>query len=290
MAIKDPELDAEEQPLHWRRLLQEEEAEQLAERKRLLYVAATRAEGSADRLRTLSGQARSKSTGAALLDALGVTDLADGDRVRYTGRAGITYECRVRGTPIGTGTVPDGVAAAGAAGAASVAALPPFVPREIPDTAPPIDVPRRWMRHSATELMAHDRCPRRHWFRYVAGLPEPPADDVGPRAEPGTGGAPMRGQIVHDVLQRLAADADADAAADRDADRDALLDAADRPVGSRGRGSGRDWRLPGLWRGGGWAPRPAGRRDRRGGAAPGLPGGRGPADRAPRAAFFAHPR
>lgn len=54
-------------------------------------------------------------------------------------------------------------------------------------------------RHSATSLMAHARCPKRYWLKYVAGLREPAA--FGPRGDvllP----AVTRGQIVHDVIER----------------------------------------------------------------------------------------
>jgi hypothetical protein len=54
-------------------------------------------------------------------------------------------------------------------------------------------------RHSATSLLAHSRCPKRYWLKYVAGLREP--EPFGPRSDvllP----AVTRGQIVHDVIER----------------------------------------------------------------------------------------
>ncbi|KPJ85745.1 MAG: hypothetical protein AMS18_16080 [Gemmatimonas sp. SG8_17] len=54
-------------------------------------------------------------------------------------------------------------------------------------------------RHSATEILAFARCERRHWFKYVQGLREPPVD----RASDDFISAVKRGQIVHDVLEHL---------------------------------------------------------------------------------------
>ncbi len=55
-------------------------------------------------------------------------------------------------------------------------------------------------RHSASELLAHNRCQQRHWFKYVLGVREPPV--YGTRKEELVD-AITRGLIVHDVLERL---------------------------------------------------------------------------------------
>jgi CRISPR/Cas system-associated exonuclease Cas4 (RecB family) len=68
----------------------------------------------------------------------------------------------------------------------------------------PLAVPAGRRRHSATELLTFVRCPRRHWYRYVAGLPEPEVDRGGAEFI----SAIKRGQIVHDVLQKLREDAE----------------------------------------------------------------------------------
>jgi len=67
-------------------------------------------------------------------------------------------------------------------------------------------VPAGRRRHSATELLAFARCPRKHWFRYVAGLPEPDVERGGNEFI----SAVKRGQIVHDVLERLREEAELD--------------------------------------------------------------------------------
>jgi CRISPR/Cas system-associated exonuclease Cas4 (RecB family) len=55
--------------------------------------------------------------------------------------------------------------------------------------------------------MAFARCERRHWFRYSAGLREPPVE----RSGAGFMDAIRRGQIVHDVLEHLAEEDELDA-------------------------------------------------------------------------------
>ncbi len=68
-------------------------------------------------------------------------------------------------------------------------------------TAPrePAPVVAGSMRHSATEMLTHARCERRHWFKYVMGLREPPMT----RDSKEFIDAVTRGLIVHDVLERL---------------------------------------------------------------------------------------
>jgi ATP-dependent exoDNAse (exonuclease V) beta subunit len=60
--------------------------------------------------------------------------------------------------------------------------------------------------------MLYARCGQRHWFRYVAGVREPAVDRSGPEYA----SAVARGQIVHEVLERL----------DREDELDPLLEAA----------------------------------------------------------------
>jgi hypothetical protein len=55
--------------------------------------------------------------------------------------------------------------------------------------------------------MAHARCARRHWFKYVLGVHEPPLRSSSAELI----SAVARGQIVHDVLERHAQDAELDA-------------------------------------------------------------------------------
>ena len=69
------------------------------------------------------------------------------------------------------------------------------------------------------ELLSIDRCARRHWFRYVAGLREPQLKRRGTAEQ---SNAIRRGLIVHDVLEHYEDDVELG-----DPDR-----GGDRPVGS----------------------------------------------------------
>jgi hypothetical protein len=71
-----------------------------------------------------------------------------------------------------------------------------------PESCVPLAARAGRARHSATSLMKFERCERRHWFGYVAGLREPDraADRAGATGEWGPN-ATVRGQIVHDVLE-----------------------------------------------------------------------------------------
>ena len=65
-------------------------------------------------------------------------------------------------------------------------------------------------RHSATQLMAYERCGRRHWFKYIIGLKEPRPETTGHDAS-GEGRhhglTPVEhGLVVHDVLERWEAE------------------------------------------------------------------------------------
>jgi ATP-dependent exoDNAse (exonuclease V) beta subunit len=74
-----------------------------------------------------------------------------------------------------------------------------------PDAVPAV---RGLTRHSATELIAFERCERRHALKYVFGIREPETHGKDGRMP---GGAVMRGQIVHDVLERWEEDAELEA-------------------------------------------------------------------------------
>lgn len=219
IALKDREAAKEEQPESWRRLLAEEQAEERAEDRRLWYVALTRAR---DRL-ILSGlRAGSTGTGAdaAVLAALGAAPLAGGGPLRYRGHDGQEHEAVVRIVRVGPAVATSGLAAAtsgpgaaegagpdetrGAPGAPVAAPPPALEPLIAPE--PPLAVPPGRARHSATELMVYARCARRHWFRYLAGLREPPVERSGGEFL----SAVARGQIVHDVLEHLEEEAEFD--------------------------------------------------------------------------------
>jgi len=187
LALKDP--DAEEQGPAWTALAEQEADEAAAEQKRLWYVAATRAQ---DRL-ILSGFSDlgvpNGSAAHAFGEELGLESAGDGV-LRYADHKGKAYEAAVREIPAD----------------AEVAPVPEevFAPAALAEPLAPIRVMPGRPRHSATELMTFARCPRRHWFKYVAGVREPPLDRSGPE----WGSAIARGQVVHDVLEHIREEAE----------------------------------------------------------------------------------
>jgi len=151
-------------------------------------VAVTRAK---DRL-ILSGFSDKVKAGCAAKEvgaALGLDGATD--VLTYTDRRGNRFEAAVRVVP-------------------AAEPLPPleevFTPDAVPETGAALGVVAGRPRHSATELMVFARCPRRHWFKYVAGVREPAVDRSGPE----WGGAIARGQVVHDVLERIREDDELD--------------------------------------------------------------------------------
>ena len=179
MALKDPERETKDQDPAYLELLAAEQAEALAERKRLWYVAATRAKD----LLVVSGlRTGDQPKGSAAEQLLPLLQREASDRFRFHARAG-DFEGAVR--RVGLEEPP----------ADAPATAPP--PVEIPEPREPLAVPPGRGRHSATELMLHARCPRKRWLRYVAGLREPPVDRGGGAFL----GAVARGSLVHDVLE-----------------------------------------------------------------------------------------
>jgi CRISPR/Cas system-associated exonuclease Cas4 (RecB family) len=63
----------------------------------------------------------------------------------------------------------------------------------------PIAVETGRARHSASEVLAFNRCQRKHWFAFVIGVREPEMD----RTTAEFIDAVTRGKIVHDVLEHL---------------------------------------------------------------------------------------
>ena len=175
---------------------QAEREELAAEHRRVWYVAATRAR---DRL-ILSGvplgaKPRSDvgaSPGQAFIQHLRLDADLESGSLEYADREAVIYQARV--TVIG---LPEGPALVESPAPPTVAAV-----ASLPAPLADIPVPAGRRRHSATELLTFSRCRRRHWFRYVAGLPEPEVDRGGSEFI----SAVKRGQIVHDVLERLRED------------------------------------------------------------------------------------
>ena len=173
VALKDPE--AEEKSPAWLVLEEQEKAEATAEQKRLWYVAATRAR---DRL-ILSGFSDKARSGCAAFEL--------GQALRDAGYvAAVTTYGSASGAEEGDARTEE------------------FSAAPVPVPLVPIRVAAGPPRHSATELMSFARCARRHWFKYVAGVREPPLDRSGPE----WGSAIARGQVVHDVLEHIREEAE----------------------------------------------------------------------------------
>ncbi len=183
IALKDPDAEADAQSAAYRELLAEERAETQAERKRLWYVAATRPRNRLILSGFRAGD-QPKHSPAALLWPLLESVPGDPTRLAY-GSENRRYGARLRHY---------------APAVAEVAARPaPLTPSQIELAAPPVPLAAAAGRgrHSATELMAHARCARRRWLRYVAGLREPAVERGGGPVL----GAVARGSLIHDVLE-----------------------------------------------------------------------------------------
>ncbi len=193
VALKDADVKPDDAPPAWQGVRDERAQEDYAERKRVWYVAATRA---SDRLVVCglpagaAGRGASNTVADHLWSALGEVRLADGAEFTYRAADGTDYTGLVR-----------------MADPAAVREPPRPAPHERPlasvETLPAplaaIAVPAGRERHSATELLAFARCQRKHWFEYVLGVREPTSG-----ASPAElTDAATRGRIVHDVLEHL---------------------------------------------------------------------------------------
>jgi ATP-dependent helicase/nuclease subunit A len=188
--LGDCDREAKDQPLDWQALKGLIEAEGMAESKRLWYVAATRA---GERL-ILSGiplgKLRvSKSTPAIELTAVFPNLCTPGVKsIPYQGLGQtFTMDVRTASTNVDEAVLPE---------------APLLEDDSLPPTLPEVVVPRGRGKHSATELMLYERCPRKHWFKYIAGISEPAIATSGRRKDELVS-ALKKGQIVHDVLENL---------------------------------------------------------------------------------------
>ncbi len=189
--VGDPELGYKEQAPEWLALWQSEQDERAAELKRLWYVAATRAKD----LLVLSGLpagdgARCKGSPAEML--LATLAPSGAGELRYRGADGLSYAARVR-------RLDEAVAAASAAESEPLQERPVGDVASLPLPHPAVLAPLGRGRHSATELLVFERCPRQHWYRYLAGIREPARGGGAPAWR----SASVRGQVVHDVLEHL---------------------------------------------------------------------------------------
>jgi ATP-dependent helicase/nuclease subunit A len=193
VALKDGDLEPDDAPAAWQAVRDERSREDYAERKRVWYVAATRA---SDRL-VVCGlpagamhRAASNTVADHLWAALGEVPLSDGAEFTYWAADGSSYQ--------GVVHVADPGVLSAAPGAPS--GERPVAPvEELAPPLPVVSVPAGRPRHSATELLAFARCQRRHWFEYVLGVREP----EGGASPIGIPDGATRGRIVHDVLEHL---------------------------------------------------------------------------------------
>lgn len=170
LVLKDPEVESKEQSAAWQEVKCELDREGMAEQKRLWYVAATRAR---ERLIvTLPGK---KGSWGPALKLLGDLETSSSGPYR------ILHAPEV--VPDDSTVEPPAVAAGD----------------DVPGPLPGREVAPGRSLHSATEALLHARCPRRRWFQYVMGIREPAEGRPGP----GFGSGVARGQIVHDVLEKL---------------------------------------------------------------------------------------
>jgi ATP-dependent helicase/nuclease subunit A len=200
-----PEAARDEAP-DWQALRQQLTDEAEAERKRLWYVASTRAR---DRL-VISGIARgltkAGSLGYEMLQLFPTLGDPETTTLEYEGADGTTYLAVVRETPDPAGIESD--RPPHRAGTAAIAESPAATePGSLAIPPAAVPTPVGLTRHSATEFLAHARCARRHAFKYVLGIREPALNSSSNELI----SAVARGQIVHDVLERHAEDAELDA-------------------------------------------------------------------------------
>jgi ATP-dependent helicase/nuclease subunit A len=199
VALKDP--DADQQSVQWAALCGAEDQEGQAERKRLWYVAATRAR---DRL-ILGGFSAVRMDalcpGTAIWQNLGCGTPQHGSTLEFAGSDGARWRALVRvcEVPAELEDGPD---------VEEGDAEPPELPQlaELPAPLPAVAARIGRPKQSATSLMQFGRCQRRHWFGYVAGLREPAMGGEGGSTARGSGSPVVRGQIVHDVLERSGLD------------------------------------------------------------------------------------
>ncbi len=138
--------------------------------------------------------------GTAIWRNLGCGNPPHGSTVEFAGSDGTRWRALVRVCEVPPALVDDSEVPAEA-----VEVPPPPALAELPIPLVAMPAPTGRPRHSATSLMQFARCQRRHWFGYVAGLREPqmPGEGGGTRR---SGSPVVRGQIVHDVLERSGLD------------------------------------------------------------------------------------
>lgn len=195
VALRDPALDSKDQAPEWQALVKEEKDEAAAERARLAYVATTRAE----RFLIVSPFPLEKPLEQSKV--VGVL-LGLGSEFRET----VAYPRSGGGQWQATARMADPAWIVVAETGPEPAPIADEVAVSIELTPRPVVVAAGPTLHSATEALEHARCPKRHWFRYVQGLDEPATPGTGARSSNAT----VRGQVVHDVLERHGAGSNLD--------------------------------------------------------------------------------
>ncbi len=167
-------------------LARQEALEEQAERKRLWYVAATRARSHLVIGGVSLGHGKVTSGSAEDMLFRRITMLNGATPgAQQVGRGSASFALRLQ--------VADEPSSAGAA--ATPAPLP------VSRRAPEVQVPSGRRRQSATSLRLFERCPARYWFRYTAGLAEPIPTGASVRSM-------LTGSLVHEVLERLTLEVD----------------------------------------------------------------------------------
>jgi ATP-dependent helicase/nuclease subunit A len=196
IVLRNPAVDHQrDEGQAWKELKNSIDREEAAEDRRLWYVAMTRA---MERLIVTGlplGQREKPKSGTPAGDLwtmLPSFPAVDGSAFTYQGNDGREHRGVVWLAVPTTATF-----------SAAEAQVPPMAPiaelTSLAEPKHPLTTIPGGTRHSATEMLAFARCERRHWFKYIQGLREPPVD----RAGDDFIAAVKRGQIVHDVLEHL---------------------------------------------------------------------------------------
>ncbi len=194
IVLKDPDVkNTKDQCERWQDLKQVIDREEEAERRRLWYVAMTRAKERlivsglplgqrvSPKLNTPAGQ---------LWSVLPAFEVEDGGSFVYSGPEGREHAGVVRIADPGLVQIEDETELLEPGPVRDIATLPVLNAR--------IPIVAGSQRHSATEMLTFVRCQRRHWLKYVRGLREPQVESESVEFID----AITRGLIVHDVLER----------------------------------------------------------------------------------------
>ncbi|MDX2194195.1 MAG: UvrD-helicase domain-containing protein [Gemmatimonadales bacterium] len=196
---EDAQDDAGQETPQWHELGLELARDAAAERKRLWYVAATRAADILLCSALAEGNTRETATPAQLL-AERMPEAFIGDAVPYPEG----HVAAVRRASAVVVPAPGRLAIGRPAHVedpAADAAIEEALVAMLPAAAPPLAVGAGRLRHSATELALLERCARRHWLRYGHGLREPAARPPHRPPPPPGLSALVLGQVVHDLLE-----------------------------------------------------------------------------------------